>query len=230
MDITAISDLHGHYPKLEGGDLLIVAGDLTKGYFDDDIYWFDEWLRDQNYKKKIVVAGNHDNELIGKGYDFAISGAMYLCDSGTEFEGLKIWGSPWTAYFNGMNPKCMAFTINVGCDTDQWLAEKWALIPDDIDILITHSPPHGILDTIGQEITKHGIIDIRAGSKSLRDKVYSLKKLKLHCFGHIHEGYNKMTSDIKLSKKEAMRHPTFVNASHVNKHYWPVNKPIRIEL
>lgn len=29
MIIDCISDLHGQYPQLEGGDLLIVAGDLT---------------------------------------------------------------------------------------------------------------------------------------------------------------------------------------------------------
>lgn len=29
MIIDCIADLHSHYPKLDGGDLLIVAGDLT---------------------------------------------------------------------------------------------------------------------------------------------------------------------------------------------------------
>jgi hypothetical protein len=29
MDVTCISDLHGYLPKLEGGDLLIIAGDMT---------------------------------------------------------------------------------------------------------------------------------------------------------------------------------------------------------
>ena len=29
MIIDCLSDLHGHYPSLDGGDLLIVAGDLT---------------------------------------------------------------------------------------------------------------------------------------------------------------------------------------------------------
>lgn len=212
MDITAISDLHGHYPKLEGGDLLIVAGDLTKGYFDDDIYWFDEWLRDQNYKKKIVVAGNHDNELIGKGYDFAISGAMYLCDSGTEFEGLKIWGSPWTKRFNGMNPHCMAFTV----DTEEELEEKWKLIPDDTDILVTHSPPQSCLDFT---TIQHGQIVYGFGSKSLQME-YRRINPKLHVFGHIHEGHGQ---DKNVITK-------FVNASHVNADYEPVNKPIRIEL
>jgi hypothetical protein len=29
MIIDCIADLHGHYPKLDGGDLLIICGDLT---------------------------------------------------------------------------------------------------------------------------------------------------------------------------------------------------------
>ncbi len=205
MIIDCISDLHGHYPKLEGGDLLIVAGDLTAR---DERYQYEDffrWIQPLKYKKKILIAGNHDNQLK---YLYKIpeeeTDLDYLCDSGIEFEGLKIWGSPWTKSFPGMNPHCKAFTVN----TEEELASKFSLIPDDTDILITHSPPHGCyLDQ-----NRQGDM---LGSISLRDKIYKMK-LKLHCCGHIHEGYG--------------MHTNTVNASHVNEHYQPVNKPIRVIL
>ena len=144
MIIDCISDLHGHYPKLEGGDLLIVAGDLTARDTQMEHMQFLSWIAQQNYKKKIWIAGNHDNYLQGtKFIPIKELGMEYLCDSGTEFEGLKIWGSPWTLKFPGMNPHCMAFT----CDTEEELAEKWALIPSDTNILITHGPSWGLHDT-----------------------------------------------------------------------------------
>jgi Icc-related predicted phosphoesterase len=210
MIIDCISDLHGFYPELEGGDLLIIAGDHTKKdrFIEHSYFW--HWLRAQKYKKQIFIAGNHDNwlqehrpvilEICPK--------AQYLCDSGTEFEGLKIWGSPWTTKFKGMNPHCMAFTV----DTDEELAEKWNLIPDDTDILITHSPREDCLDTT---------IDGRSvGSFSLVDAVVRCEKLKLHVYGHVHEAYG----------QDEYGGIKFVNASHVNERYQPVNKPIRVTL
>lgn len=213
MDITAISDLHGFYPELPGGDLLIVAGDLTARDTLDEYTLFIEWLEKQKYSKKILIAGNHDNE-IEKGIDFYFPelGIDYLCDSGTEFEGLKIWGSPWCLKFNGMNPRCMAFT----CDTEQELNEKWKLIPDDTDILITHSPPHGILDKTAR--------NENVGSKTLRGQMGRITPSLWVC-GHIHEGYGKF-QDTKLSGIDYL----FLNASHVNEYYEPVNKPMRIIL
>ena len=63
MIIDAISDLHGHYPQLEGGALLIVAGDCLKRETIAEKEIFFDWLADQNYKNKILVGGNHDNFL-----------------------------------------------------------------------------------------------------------------------------------------------------------------------
>lgn len=208
--IDCIADLHGEYPQLNGGDLLIIAGDLTAS--DTLPAWKDffDWLEAQNYKHKIYIAGNHDNLLMQ--CDEFIEGSIeYLCDSGTEFEGLKIWGSPWTYHFHGMNKRCAAFTK---C-TDEELDHQWRLIPDDIDILITHSPPYGIFDEV-----KSGE---SCGSKSLLLQLLNVKP-KLHVFGHIHEGYGHQT--IVWGGKATQ----FVNASLMNGDYEIVNKPTRVIL
>ncbi len=217
MIIDCISDLHGHYPKLEGGDLLIVAGDLTAKDQYLQYEEFFEWLDKQNYQKKVLIGGNHDNHL-----EFFIDEQVcdedvsYLHDSGTEFEGLKIWGSPWTKTFKGMNPHCKAFTL----DTEEELAEKWALIPRDIDILITHSPPIAILDRT--------IRNDHVGSVCLSAEIGFFQNLKLHVFGHIHESYGKIEPPAYLPNYFDVSKHYSVNASHVNECYKPVNKPIRI--
>jgi Icc-related predicted phosphoesterase len=211
MDITAISDLHGEYPELEGGDLLIVAGDVTSDGSTYSLQHFIKWIHDQKYKKKVFIAGNHDNCLVKPFGDMEHS-IEYLCDSGIEFEGLKIWGSPWTRSFEGMNAHCKAFTL----ETEQELYDKWDLIPEDTDILITHSPAYGILDAnkSGQNV----------GSKSLYNVLKFHLKPKLHVFAHIHESYGHVDYS-------GFDYPMIsVNASHMNGDYEAVNKPIRIIL
>jgi Icc-related predicted phosphoesterase len=232
MIIDCISDLHGFYPELGGGDLLIVGGDLTKNDSFEAHCSFISWFHEeaQKYKKCVVISGNHDGHLVGidpTALYFSTwnsrtneqnSYSEHLCDSGTEYEGLKIWGSPWTLKFPGMNPACMAFTV----DTEEELADKWALIPSDTDILITHSPPYGLLDEVKDWYTG----DIRnVGSASLYEELYQGRlKPKLHVFGHIHEGYG------HIPKMLDMPGVQFVNASYVNELYKPVNKPFRIIL
>lgn len=224
MIIDCISDLHGYYPNLEGGDLLILAGDYTAS--DKLSQWvkFYQWLAEQNYKKKIIISGNHDTHMY-LGYPNTQSEVEslkeiiefldvdinfeYLYDSGTEFQGLKIWGSPWTQRFPGMNPHCMAFT----CETDADLGIKFAFIPDDVDILITHSPALGVLDESKRKV--------RCGSQALHSILAYRIRPKLHVFGHIHEGYG---------QKEQFNKCLSVNASYVDGDYEPVNKPIRVIL
>lgn len=218
MIIDCISDLHGHYPELEGGDLLIIAGDLTARHTEEDWLSFENWICRQSYKEKIITAGNHDNFLASMDEHrmwkyWEKVGVTYLCDSGTEFEGLKIYGSPWTYRFQGINSKCAAFTLDY-----EELEKKMESIPyNDIDILVTHCPPFGILDSIfSKPVWEH------TASRALRNNIWNKPNhIQLHVFGHIHEHGGKIFDTGGT---------IFVNASIMNERYEPVNKPVRIEL
>lgn len=227
MIIDCIGDLHGHYPSLPGGDLLILAGDYTGR--DEIKQWsqFFSWLKKQKYRKKIIISGNHDNflyksfpknqkeadevkevqEFLKDDPDLGEIDFEYLCDSGTEFEGLKVWGTPWSLLFDGVNPKCTAFM-----GTEDQLKEKYDLIPDDIDIIISHTPPYGILDkSIHRE---------HCGSLELLRAIIRVNPRYVVC-GHIHENG---------SKKFEIYNTQMINCSYVNERYQPVNKPMRIQL
>lgn len=213
MIVDCISDLHGYYPELPGGDLLIVAGDLLAHETKSCMLQFLEWIEKASYAKKVVVAGNHDNVVQEGVWNIALCDKFtYLQDSGTEvvIDGnrLKIWGSPWTNWFKGVHPACKAFMAS-----EDKMGKKFALIPKDTDILVTHSPPYGILDKTdrGQHV----------GSVYLKSQVIHVVKPKLHVFGHIHEcGGRKI--DLVTT--------VCVNASHVNENYQPVNDPVRVFL
>jgi len=218
MKIDCIADLHGHYPILEGGDLLIVAGDLTASDTESQYLEFLLWLSHQNYKKKIFIAGNHDRELQKRYVKLNVkSDCIYLCDSGTEFDGLKIWGSPWSPYFKGVNPHCTAFML-----PDEHLHNKWQLIPEDTDILITHCPAFGTLDY--RELSDG--TRYHMGSKSLEAWLKWVGRPQVHAFGHIHSAYG-IAEEYATHDDKMM---ISINCSHVNDKYTPVNKPISIEI
>ncbi len=215
MIIDCVSDLHGKYPELEGGDLLIIAGDCTATDYARQWVIFFDWLKKQKYSKKILVAGNHDGFLsqcastkeallLGVYED---EGFEYLQDSGTEFEGLKIWGTPWTPWFMGVHPSCKHFMMS-----EAVLDNNFMYIPDDTDILISHGPPFGVLDK--------NIFKKHCGSYALSEKISKDLHLKYHIFGHIHEGYGEMLEGTHVS----------INCSIMDENYYPTNKPVRINL
>jgi len=222
MKIDCISDLHGYFPELPGGDLLILAGDYTGSGKTSEWCDFFNWLKKQNYSKKIVVAGNHDN-LMFDGFFKTLKEAdelkeineflhhtedfEYLCDSGTIYEGLSIWGTPWTTWFHGVNPKCKYFMIG-----ESTLAKKFEKIPYNLDILISHGPPHGILDM--------NYARVHCGSIKLRQNMI-LKDPKYIICGHIHEWGGKEI-DLVMTK--------VINCSYVDENYRPVNKIMSFEI
>jgi Icc-related predicted phosphoesterase len=210
--IVCFADTHGHHNKLDipEGDILIFAGDFT-GYPDSDakqLKKFDRWLGKLGHMHKIIIPGNHDF-LFERDWYHAVSlvdNAICLNDSMVEVEGLKIWGSPITPTFLDW-----AFLRARG----KTIARHWAMIPDDIDILVTHGPPYGIMD-LCPPWRDHPAE--RAGCEDLLKRIKELKNLKLHVFGHIHEEYGTHEQD----------GVTFVNCS---KGYHPIaNPPIVVEL
>ncbi len=208
MKLILISDTHGfhHQLVLPEGDALIHTGDVSKRGHRLEVIEFLDWFKDQPFEHKIFIAGNHDfffeeanDELIES---MIPPGITYLNDSGTSIDGLRIWGSPVQPRFFDW-----AFNRDRGADIDR----HWQLIPPDVDVLLTHGPPHGILDRTFQ--------NLEVGCKMLLKKIEEVKP-KLSVFGHIHEGYGMVERN----------GTTFINASVVNLQYQVVNAPVIWEI
>lgn len=210
MKIVCISDTHNCNEQINvpDGDILIHAGDATTVGNFEQIKEFGSWFGSLPHKHKIFIAGNHD-WLFETNNSFARtlldSKITYLQDSAIEIEGLKIYGSPWQPRFFDW-----AFNLNRGAE----LAEKWKLIPNDTDILITHGPPNGILDEVERQYWTEN-----TGCEELRKRVEIIKP-KLHVFGHIHCGYG-MKEEFGVK---------FVNASTCDEQYLPTQPPIVVEI
>jgi len=198
------------------GDLLVHAGDFTRQGTLREVAAFAEWLRSLPHRHKVVVAGNHDF-LFEKEPVLArslLTGATYLEDEGVTIEGLRIWGSPWQPWFFDW-----AFNLKRGAP----LKAKWDLIPEGTDLLVTHGPPHGILDEVGRVTGKIAAFAMGQGShvgcEELAKAVVRLRP-KVHVFGHIHEGYGQIRAADTL----------FVNAANCDKDYRPINAPVVLEV
>ena len=208
VKICALSDLHGFEPDIDPCDLLIVAGDCTSGNSAYEWSRFFTWFMRSDAKNKVLVGGNHDNVLHDEfSPDLTHQRNLYfryLLNSSTDVDGLKIWGSPCTPIFDGVNKHFSYFMYK----KDE---HPWDQIPDNIDILVTHGPPKGILDQDSNEK--------RCGCSLLLNRVKQVKP-KIHIFGHIHQGYG--------VKKLNGTH--FYNVAINDEYYIPCRKPTYIEL
>lgn len=214
MRVGMISDIHGHHPEVEPCDLFLIAGDMANGFLyelNETIGWYDKfyraWVNSIPAERIIYIAGNHDFcfEKEAHKMDNLYLPGTYLEDSGAEFKGYKIWGSPWQPRFGNW-----AFNA----DEDE-LWRRFDRIPLDTEILVTHGPPRNILDKTNERYgAKH------VGSKALLEKTWKLPELKLHVFGHIHPARGQC--------EIAEAH--YVNATHVDHNYEGVYPPIYIDL
>lgn len=210
MILVAISDTHGRQDalRLPGGDVLVHAGDFCSHGDAADVIEFAQWLYAQPFAHRVVVAGNHDL-LFESDPGLAQSllrehcpGVHYLQDSGVTLEGIRFWGSPW-------QPRFMNWAFNL--ERGEPLARVWAQVPTGVDVLVTHSPPMGVLDK-----TRHGQ---HVGCEELAKALGRIQP-RVHIFGHIHESTGEVT-------KAGVHH---VNACTLDAFYKPANPARVIEL
>ena len=208
MKFVTIADTHGKHKSLiiPSGDILIHAGDISMKGEENEVVEFLNWFDRQDFEHKVLIAGNHDfyfeRESEKQIQTILPKSIVYLKDSFTTINGLKIWGSPITPWFFNW-----AFNRHRGDP----IKRHWDLIPIDTDILLTHGPIFRTLDTNskGQHV----------GCKDLFNTVHEIKP-KVHICGHIHESYGTVDkSNIK-----------FINACILNEKYELTNSPIVFEL
>lgn len=143
MRLLCISDLHGLHDELAVPpcDVLVVAGDVTAFGRFAEVDAFGEWLRQQPYRRALVVAGNHDTDLYAPGIG-RLLGSNILHDAGCHIDGLKFWGFPWVQKPGSSRDE--AFTLSKSS-----YQQRCRLIPKDVDVLISHAriPPEEISHT-----------------------------------------------------------------------------------
>jgi predicted phosphodiesterase len=223
--IVCISDTHSfneHIGVLAGddpaaigfvpnGDVLIHAGDLTDTGTPNEIFDAFAWLSKMPHERVIVTPGNHDFAFeklpeLRRLVHGKFPRVQMLIDEETIIGNVRAWASPWTPWFHDW-----AFNFLPGPAGERQAEDKWDQIPDDTAFLVTHGPPYGILDgTLHRRLV---------GDVVLKHRISQLKNLKMHVFGHIHEGHGTMVEGAV----------TYVNAAICDHLYDPVQRPIVIE-
>lgn len=221
--ICAISDIHGSLIDIPECDILCICGDILPLDIQkntiESVAWlagpFQTWLSEAPCEHVVLTWGNHD--FIGERlFDY---GTKNICDkqykgmfghNGEEqswdlflndeydkitilvddfviIDGIKIYGTPWCPEL---------FNWAFYGDTNK-LNDKFSLIPDDTDIIITHCPPRfgqqGIVLQYGWNYLKNfGCQELQESiNKKFKDSTKPVYVLS----GHIHSGNHDWEKD-----------------------------------
>ena len=206
VKIVVISDTHGQHETLGEleGDVLIHCGDfcLDQRDAEADIASLDAWFARQRFRLIVCTGGNHDFEVEARRArgETVFRHAVCLQDEGVSLDGVKFHGAPWT-------PELSAWAH---FKSERDLREAWSRIPDDTDVLISHTPPSGTLDQNSR--------GKRCGCPLLRERVDQVRPW-LHCFGHIHASAGMVRGEATTS----------INAAVVNSQYRIARPPFIVD-
>ncbi|KAF2503334.1 Metallo-dependent phosphatase [Lophium mytilinum] len=196
---VCISDTHNQTPKLPRGDVLIHAGDLTNQGSLTELQKTVAWLEKADFEAKIIIAGNHDITLDAPFYH-AHGTSWRFPEPQDPAACLKLLAeSPSLTYLQhqsasirlrsptGPHTRFTVFGSPYSPTLCQWAfqyaeadaAELWDAIPEDTDVVITHTPPRNHCDAAGAGHSR--------GCEGLRRRLWRVRPRLAVC-GHIHEG------------------------------------------
>jgi Icc-related predicted phosphoesterase len=212
MKIIALSDMHGDLPVIDQEcDVVCICGDIVPLEIQSDfirsISWlagvFVNWCEQLPCEQVLLIAGNHDfvfeklfNQFKDRYKDDTEADKIkffpgwvedvlnfpgkikYLQDTKLEIDGVTFYGTPHI-------PELQRWAFYGRSDT---LKHMFSLIPENVDVLMTHSPGKYVNDT-GVSLQKYSLPEY--GSQELTDAVND-RHIKYWICGHVHSGNHKL--------------------------------------
>lgn len=158
LRVVHISDTHLLHQDfidqglIPDGDVLVHSGDFsffrfkrhlyTEYDYNEEVDGLRKFFDQLPHKYKIFVAGNHETNFPQrsvKEIQEDLPGIIYLQDDSVKIEGVKFYGSPWCGQ------RWYSFARSYVIPYSD-LYTRWENIPEDVDVLVTHSPPFEICD------------------------------------------------------------------------------------
>lgn len=202
MKLVLGSDLHGLLPPVPPCDALLLAGDLLPEN-EQEIFIINQlapWLNNAPAREIFATWGNHD-DLPFKQYDLPFRlwednlRWQLLVDRTVSWKGLKIHGTPWCRPVGRWAWQAPEYVLKTIYD----------MIPDDVDILISHTSPRSICDLESR-------CGENCGSGALLKRMDQLKNLKMLVCGHIHEarGNKGVVFNVSSVKRRLKTDPDYI--------------------
>ena len=183
---------------------LVIAGNHDLQL--DQVYWT---ARGEREGSLTDLEEHHQAVMVMTGPLAAEAGVMFL-DEGTHSFTLKS-GATFTIYVSPYTPAFCDWAFAYERNEDRFNGPHQVAagitsiasnpIPDNVDIVMTHGPPKGILDWCPQG---------HVGCENVLQAIRRVKPM-MHCFGHVHDDYGievvdwkKATTDKTPLKNEAL--------------------------
>lgn len=175
MKIIALSDTHNQHHTLGSlphGDVLVHCGDFTNTGTPKEIESFMDWFYQQPHRHKLVVWGNHEIPYFM--YHKPKKYPNILCNTSITIDNIKFWGHPALPPDYNYQDTGVPWVFDSFQDSNDVMSS----IPSDTDVVLTHSPPYGILDR-----TRTGFM---IGNEELMVHISDRVRPKICIFGHVH--------------------------------------------